>query len=42
MAEESLAAQPQIEDTDRIPFETYRQNSLAQDLMGGEPFRSNF
>jgi glutamate--cysteine ligase len=42
MAEESLAAQRQIEDTDRIPFETYRQQYLAQDLVSGEQFQSNF
>jgi glutamate--cysteine ligase len=40
MAAESRAAQRRIEDADRIPFETYRQQYLAQDLMSGEYFRA--
>ena len=34
-AAESRAAQRQIEETDRVPFESYRQAYLAQDLMSG-------
>jgi glutamate--cysteine ligase len=40
MAEESLVAQRQIEAADRVPFETYRQNYLAQDLMSGVQLQS--
>ncbi|MGE5088292.1 MAG: glutamate--cysteine ligase [Candidatus Levyibacteriota bacterium] len=35
MADESLAAQRDIEAADRVPFETYRQQYLAQDLLAG-------
>ncbi|HEX6136217.1 MAG TPA: glutamate--cysteine ligase [Casimicrobiaceae bacterium] len=35
MAEESLAAQRSVEDADRVPFEAFRQQYLAQDLMSG-------
>ncbi|MGC1818596.1 MAG: glutamate--cysteine ligase, partial [Casimicrobiaceae bacterium] len=35
MADESLAAQREIEASDRLPFETYRQQYLAQDLLAG-------
>jgi len=40
MAEESLVAQREIEAADTIPFETYRQQYLAQDLMSGAHFQS--
>ena len=39
MARESLAEQAAIERADSIPFESYRLQYLAQDLMGGEQFR---
>ena len=35
MADESLAAQREIEASDRVSFETYRQQYLAQDLLAG-------
>ena len=35
MAEDSLAAQHQIEAADRVPFETYRREYLAHDFMRG-------
>lgn len=35
MADESVAAQREIEASDRLPFETYRQQYLAQDLLAG-------
>ncbi len=35
MAEESLAAQRQIEAKDTLPFEIYRQQYLSQDLLRG-------
>jgi glutamate--cysteine ligase len=37
MADESLAAQRKIEQADTVPFETYRRQYLAQDLMSGMP-----
>jgi glutamate--cysteine ligase len=37
MADESLAEQRKIEQADTVPFETYRQQYLAQDLMSGMP-----
>jgi hypothetical protein len=37
MADESLAAQRAIEAADSVPFEAYRQQYLAQDLMSGMP-----
>ena len=40
MTEESLAAQRQIEAGDTVPFEVYRQQYLAQDLLGGVHLRS--
>ena len=39
MARESIAEQAAIEAADSMPFETYRLQYLAQDLMGGEQFR---
>jgi glutamate--cysteine ligase len=39
MAEESLAAQRRMEATDRVSFETYRQQYLSQDLLGGALLR---
>ena len=38
-ATESLREQREVEDADSVPFETFRQQYLAQDLMGGEHFR---
>ena len=35
MAAESLVAQRKIEEADSVPFETYRLQYLAQDLMSG-------
>jgi glutamate--cysteine ligase len=35
MAEESLAEQRKIESEDTLPFETFRQKYLAQDLLSG-------
>ena len=40
MAAESVAEQQRIEAADDVPFETYRQRYLAQDLMSGAHFRS--
>jgi len=40
MAAESLAAQRRIEAADSVPFETYRQQYLAKDLLGGALLRS--
>jgi glutamate--cysteine ligase len=40
LAEESLAMQREIEAADSVPFETYRQQYLAQDLMSGAHFRA--
>jgi glutamate--cysteine ligase len=40
MAEESLAAQCEIEAADTVPFEVHRQRYLAQDLMSGAHFRA--
>ncbi|HUJ85915.1 MAG TPA: glutamate--cysteine ligase [Burkholderiales bacterium] len=40
MAAESLAEQRRIEAADRIPFETYRRQYIAQDLVGGAQLRS--
>ncbi len=37
MADESLAEQRKIEQADSVPFEAYRQQYLAQDLMSGMP-----
>jgi glutamate--cysteine ligase len=37
MADESLDEQRKIEAADDVPFETYRQQYLAQDLMSGLP-----
>ncbi|MEO9137352.1 MAG: glutamate--cysteine ligase, partial [Casimicrobiaceae bacterium] len=37
MADESLAEQRKIEQADSVPFEGYRQQYLAQDLMSGMP-----
>ena len=41
MAEESLAAQRRIEAADTVPFETYRQQYLSKDLLGGALLRSH-
>ncbi len=35
MAEESLAAQRKTEANDTVPFETFREQYLSQDLLGG-------
>ena len=40
MAEESLAAQCEIEAADTVPFEVHRQRYLAQDLMSGGHIRT--
>jgi len=40
MAEESLAAQREIEAADSVPFETYRQQYLAKDLLSGALLRA--
>jgi glutamate--cysteine ligase len=40
MAEESLAAQCEIEAADKVSFEVHRQRYLAQDLMSGPHFRA--
>ena len=40
MAVESRAAQQRIEAADDVPFETYRERYLGQDLMSGPHFRS--
>ena len=40
MAEESLAAQCEIEAADTVPFEVHRQRYLAQDLLSGAHFRA--
>jgi glutamate--cysteine ligase len=37
---ESIAEQRRIEAADRVPFETYRQQYLAQDLVNGSQLRS--
>jgi glutamate--cysteine ligase len=37
MADESLAVQRTIEAADSVPFEVYRRQYLAQDLMSGMP-----
>ncbi|MCG6874989.1 MAG: glutamate--cysteine ligase [Betaproteobacteria bacterium] len=39
LAEESLAAQRRIEATDKVPFETYRQQYINQSLLGGPHLR---
>ncbi|MHB8668128.1 MAG: glutamate--cysteine ligase [Burkholderiales bacterium] len=41
MADESLAAQRRIEAADSVPFETYRQQYLAKDLLGGALLRAH-
>jgi glutamate--cysteine ligase len=38
-AAESLRRQRELEAADDVPFETFRQRYLAQDLMSGEHFR---
>jgi len=40
LAEESIAAQRSIEAADTVPFETYRQQYLSKDLLGGSLLRS--
>lgn len=40
MADESLAVQRRIEAADGVPFETYRQQYLSRDLLGGALLRS--
>jgi glutamate--cysteine ligase len=40
LAEESLAEQRRIEASDDVPFETYRQRYLGQDLLAGPHFRA--
>ena len=37
---ESIVAQRRIEAADRVPFETYRRQYIAQDLLGGAQLRS--
>jgi glutamate--cysteine ligase len=39
MARDSIAEQARLEAADTLPFETYRQRYLAQDLMNGDQFR---
>ena len=39
LAQESLAGQRRIEAADDVPFETYRQRYLGQDLLAGPHFR---
>jgi glutamate--cysteine ligase len=39
-AEESIAEQKAIEAADRVPFETYRQQYLSQDLLAGAFLKS--
>ncbi len=39
LAVESLAEQRRIEASDDVPFETYRQRYLGQDLLAGPHFR---
>lgn len=38
LAEESLAAQQEIEMRDNVPFEVYRQQYLTQDLLSGDGY----
>jgi glutamate--cysteine ligase len=38
LAADSLAEQRRIEAADDVPFETYRQNYLGQDLLAGDHF----
>jgi len=40
LAAESVAAQRKIEAADSVPFETYRQQHLSKDLLGGSLLRS--
>jgi len=40
VAADSLVAQRRIEAADDVPFETYRQRYLGQDLMSGPHFRT--
>jgi len=40
MAAESVSAQRRIEASDSVPFETYRQQYLSQDLVSGLQLRS--
>lgn len=39
LASDSIAEQAAIEAADRVPFETYRAQYLAQDLMSGSQFQ---
>ncbi len=39
LATQSLADQVRIEESDDVPFETYRRNYLEQDLLAGPHFR---
>ena len=39
-AAESLREQADVEAADDVPFEQFRRQYLAQDLMGGEHFRA--
>jgi glutamate--cysteine ligase len=39
MADESVAAQRSIEAADTVPFETYRQQYINQNLIGGPHLR---
>ena len=39
-AAESIAEQQRIEAADRVPFETFRQQYLSQDLLGGAYLRA--
>ncbi len=39
LAEESLAAQRDMEAADKVPFETYRQKYINQNLLGGPHLR---
>jgi glutamate--cysteine ligase len=40
MARESFSEQRRIEASDSVPFETYRQHYISQDLVGGAQLRS--
>jgi len=40
MARDSFTAQRRIEASDNVPFETYREHYISQDLVGGAQLRS--
>ncbi len=39
MTDESIATQRSIEAADKVPFETYRQQYISQNLIGGPHLR---